>query len=219
MPDRPVRLLIVDDHPIVRQGIVELLGRHKDIEVVAQAEDAQEGLALIRQQTFDLAIVDLSLRGLSGMELIKQLQAEYPSLPVLVLSMHDELFYAERALRAGARGYIMKQEALEKIDEAIKTVLSGEVFVSQTVSAKVLHRFVSGASSRNEDAVEILSDREFEVYQLLGQGYGTRQIADMLHISHKTVETYRANIKNKLRLRNASELVQSAVQWVQTALR
>lgn len=219
MSSRPARLLIVDDHPIVRQGLVELLGRHKDVEVVAQAENAQEGLALIRQQAFDLAIVDLSLRGLSGIELIRQLQTEFPELPILVLSMHDELFYAERALRAGAKGYIMKQEALEKINKAIQTVLSGEVFVSDTVSAKMLHHFVGGAAGRDANAVEMLSDREFEVYQLLGQGYGTRQIAEMLHISHKTVETYRANIKNKLRLRNASELVQSAVQWVQSAIR
>ncbi|HEX7069924.1 MAG TPA: response regulator transcription factor [Rhodothermales bacterium] len=221
LPDRiPVkraRLLIVDDHPIVRQGLVELLGDNDSVSVTSQAESAGEALELIRTKKFDLAVVDLSLRGLSGLELIKLVQVEAPDLPILVLSMHDELFYAERALRAGARGYIMKQEALEKINDAIQKVLSGEVYVSDTVSARMLHRFIGGSAPPPESDVEALSDRELEVFQLLGQGYGTRQISNLLHISPKTVESYRANIKTKLQLRNASELVQTAVQWVQSS--
>lgn len=211
------RLLIVDDHPIVRQGLVELLGDNETVEVTGQAATAHEALELIRKHRFDLAVVDLSLRGLSGLELIKLVQVEVPDLPILVLSMHDELFYAERALRAGAHGYIMKQEALDKINEAIGKVLSGEIYVSESVSARMLQRFVGGGAPPPESAVESLSDRELEVFQLLGQGYGTRQVSDMLHISPKTVESYRANIKTKLQLKNASELVQAAVQWVQSS--
>ena len=211
------RLLIVDDHPIVRQGLVELLGDNETVEVTGQAASAHEALELIRKHRFDLAVVDLSLRGLSGLELIKLVQVEVPDLPILVLSMHDELFYAERALRAGAHGYIMKQEALDKINEAIGKVLSGEIYVSESVSARMLQRFVGGGAPPPESAVESLSDRELEVFQLLGQGYGTRQVSDMLHISPKTVESYRANIKTKLQLKNASELVQAAVQWVQSS--
>lgn len=220
LPDglvKRARLLIVDDHPIVRQGLVELLGDNKAVSVTGQAETATEALDLIRQRQFDLAVVDLSLRGLSGLELIKLVQVEAPDLPMLVLSMHDELFYAERALRAGAHGYIMKQEALEKINDAIDKVLSGEIYVSESVSARMLHRFVGGGVPPPENEVEALSDRELEVFQLLGQGYGTRQISEMLHISPKTVESYRANIKTKLQLKNASELVQTAVQWVQSS--
>ncbi len=211
------RLLIVDDHPIVRQGLVELLGDNETVEVTGQAASADEAMELVRNQSFDLAVVDLSLRGLSGLELMKLIQAETPDLPVLVLSMHDELFYAERALRAGAHGYIMKQEALDRINEAIRKVLNGEIYVSQSVSAKMLQRFVGGGTQAVEDEIGALSDRELEVFQLLGQGYGTRQISEMLHISPKTVESYRANIKTKLQLKNASELVQTAVQWVQSS--
>lgn len=207
----------MDDHPIVRQGLVELLGDNDTVEVTGQAASAHEALDLIRKQRFDLAVVDLSLRGLSGLELIKLVKVESPELPILVLSMHDELFYAERALRAGAHGYIMKQEALDRINEAIRKVLGGEIYVSQNVSAKMLQRFVGGSSVPAEDDVEALSDRELEVFQLLGQGYGTRQISELLHISPKTVESYRANIKTKLQLKNASELVQTAVQWVQSS--
>ena len=205
------RLLIVDDHPIVRQGLVELLGDNETVEVTGQAASADEAMELVRKQSFDLAVVDLSLRGLSGLELIKLIQVETPDLPVLVLSMHDELFYAERALRAGAHGYIMKQEALDRINEAIRKVLNGEIYVSQSVSSKMLQRFVGGGTQAAEDDISALSDRELEVFQLLGQGYGTRQISEMLHISPKTVESYRANIKTKLQLKNASELVQTAV--------
>jgi DNA-binding NarL/FixJ family response regulator len=211
------RLLIVDDHPIVRQGLAQLIDRQSDLCVESEAEAAEEGLQMIRDGAFDMVIVDLSLRGLSGLELIKQIKTEFPELPVLVLSMHDELFYAERALRAGAKGYIMKQEAIEKVIEAIRKVLRGEVYVSKEVSDKLLYKFISGEPGENVSPVERLSDRELEVFQLVGQGYGTRQVAEMLHLSIKTVESYRANIKDKLRLKNAAELMQHAVQWVQSS--
>ena len=212
---RKARVLIVDDHPIVRQGLVQLIDRQNDLLVGAEAEDASGAMAHLRRQPFDIAIVDLSLPGVSGIELIKQVQAEKPDLPVLVLSMHDEQFYAERALRAGARGYIMKQEAIERVVEAVRKVLRGEIYVSQQVADKLLHKLVSGEGTPIGSPVERLSDRELEVFQLLGQGFGTRQVAEMLHLSVKTIESYRANIKDKLQLRNASELVQHAVQWVQ----
>ena len=211
------RLIIVDDHPVVRQGLAELLSAREGLDVVGQAADADQALELVRHHAYDLALVDLSLGGLSGLELIKNLKTECPTLPVLVLSMHDEMFYAERALRAGARGYITKEQAVEEIHSAIDVVLSGEIYVSEEVSAKMLHRFVEGSGGFESSDVELLSDRELEVFQLLGQGYGTRQVAEMLHISPKTVESYRANIKEKLHLRNAAELVQTAVQWVQAS--
>jgi DNA-binding NarL/FixJ family response regulator len=209
------RLLIVDDHPIVRQGLSELINRQADMTVTAKAEDAAEATELVRAQEFDLVVVDLSLRGLSGLELIKQLGTEYPSVPVLVLSMHDELFYAERALRAGAKGYIMKQEPIEKILYAVRQLLRGEIYVSKEVANKMLHKFISGDATQAGSPIERLSDRELEVFQLIGQGFGTRQVAEMLNLSVKTVESYRANIKDKLQLKNAIALVQHAVQWVQ----
>lgn len=215
-PVRKARLLIVDDHPIVRQGLTQLLDRQHDLQVAGEAENAEDALALLRREAFEVAVVDLSLPGVSGIELIKQIQSETPELPVLVLSMHDEQFYAERALRAGARGYIMKQEAIERVIEAIRKVLRGELYVSQEIADKLLYKLVSGDGRGLESPVERLSDRELEVFRLLGQGFGTRQVAEMLHLSIKTIESYRANIKDKLHLKNAAELVQHAVQWVQT---
>lgn len=214
---KKAQLLIVDDHPIVRQGLVQLIDRQDDLQVCGEAESTEEAMELIRNQSFDIAIVDLSLPGISGVELIKQIKAEQPDLPVLVLSMHDEQFYAERALRAGAMGYIMKQEAIEQVIEAIRRVLQGELYLSKPVADRMLYKFVSGDAEQETSAVDRLSDRELEVFQLIGQGYGTRQVAEMLHLSVKTIESYRANIKSKLQLKNATELMQQAVQWVQTA--
>lgn len=210
------RLLIVDDHPIVRQGLAQLIDRQADLQVAGESDDAEEAIALIRSESFDAAIIDLSLPGVSGIELIRQIQTEAPFMPVLVLSMHDEQFYAERALRAGARGYIMKEVATERVVEAVRKVLRGEIYVSREVADRLLSKIVSGDGSPIGSPVERLSDRELEVFQLLGKGYGTRQVAEMLHLSIKTVESYRANIKDKLQLKNAAELVQHAVQWVQT---
>ncbi len=213
---KQARLLIVDDHPIVRHGLVELISRQEGLMVSGEAEEAEAALALVQAKAFDIVLVDLSLQGLSGLELIKQVKEAYDNLPMLVLSIHDEAFYAERALRAGARGYVMKQEPVETILYAIRRVLDGEIYVSDRVSKKMLHKFIGGKPEREGSLVERLSGRELEVFQLIGQGYGTRQIAEMLFLSIKTIESYRAKIKDKLRLKNASELIQHAVQWVQT---
>ena len=211
------RLLIVDDHPIVREGLSELINREMDVKVVAAADSADQALEILRRDVIDVAVVDLSLPGLSGIELIRMIREEFPQVPVLVLSMHDERFYAERALRAGARGYVMKQESIDHVIEAIRKVRRGDLYVSDEVAERMLFRLVSG-DGKNEPEVQRLSARELEVFQLIGQGYSTREIAEMLQLSIKTIESYRANIKEKLSLRNAAELMQHAVKWVQLTL-
>ena len=212
-----MRILIVDDHPVVREGLSELLSREPDITVAGAARDAEEAIDILRTMAVDVAVIDLSLPGLSGTELIRKIRSEFRDLPVLVLSMHEEQFYAERALRAGAHGYIMKQEPTEKLVGAIRKVYDGDLFVSDNVAKRMLLRIVAG--QEDEDSpVSSLSGRELEVFQLIGQGYGTRVIAEMLQLSIKTIESYRANLKQKLNLKNASELVQYAVKWTQHSL-
>lgn len=211
------RLLIVDDHPVVREGLSELINREMDVKVVAAADTADKALDILRADRIDVAIVDLSLPGLSGIELIRMIRDEFPKIPVLVLSMHDEQFYAERALRAGARGYVMKQESTDHVIEAVRKVRRGDLYVSDDVAEKMLFRIVAG-DGHDEQDVQRLSARELEVFQLIGQGTSTREIAEMLHLSIKTIESYRANIKDKLGLKNAAELMQHAVQWVQFTL-
>lgn len=214
------RLLIVDDHPVVRQGLAELLNQEPDFTVCGQANNAVQGLSAARTLSPDLAIVDLSLRGSSGLDLIKDIHAFLPKLPVLVLSMYDETIYAERALRAGARGYVMKHEAAESVFTAIRRLLAGQFYVSEAMNSRMVHRFASGraptpgAADGGKDMIDSLSDRELQVLQLIGQGKGTRLIAEELHISVKTVETHRAHLKEKLRLPDASGLVRFAIEWV-----
>jgi DNA-binding NarL/FixJ family response regulator len=162
----------------------------------------------------DLVVVDIALKKTSGMELIKDIKVQYPGLPVLTLSMHDEAVYGERALRAGAKGYIMKQEATDKVVTAIRRVLAGEVYISDGMAAKMVGRLVGSASDRGVSPIERLSDRELEVFRLIGEGYGTREMAEKLHLSVKTIETYRAHIKDKLGFQDANELLRSAIQWV-----
>lgn len=210
------KILVVDDHPIVRQGLSLLINQEEDLQVCGEAENAHEALNAIESLEPDMAIVDISLEGVNGVELIKNIKARFPGLLILVLSMHDESLYAERALRAGANGYIMKQEANEKVMEAIRQVLAGEIYVSDKLASKMLHQFVAGKSTPDGSLVQRLSDRELEVFQLIGQGHGTRQIAEELHLSVKTIESYRAHIKDKLKLKNATELVRYAIQWVQS---
>ncbi len=208
------KILIVDDHPIVRQGLAELVNHENDLAVCGQAEDAHQALKAIKELRPSMAVVDISLRETSGIELIKDINVQYPKLPVLALSMHDESLYAERALRAGAKGYIMKAEATEKVITAIRKILNGEIYVSDKMAAKMVRKLVGGKAEISTSPVERLSDRELEVFHLIGKGYGTRQISERLHLSIKTIETYRAHIKKKLSLANAAELLQHAIQWV-----
>ena len=212
-------VLIVDDHPIVRQGLAQLINQENDLLVCGQAEDAHEAIQAIREFDPDLVIVDISLKDTSGVELIKDLKVQYPDLPVLTLSMHDEAVYGERALRAGASGYIMKQEATEKVVTAIRRVLAGEVYVSDGMAAKMVSKLVGGGTSKKTGSpIESLSDRELEVFRMIGEGFNTREMAEKLHLSVKTIETYRAHIKDKMGLQDANELLRSAIQWVNAGL-
>ncbi|OPY79344.1 MAG: Oxygen regulatory protein NreC [Syntrophorhabdus sp. PtaU1.Bin153] len=210
------KIFIVDDHPIVRKGLSQLINQEADLVVCGEAANAESALENLKKLKPDLAIVDISLKGVDGIELIKQMKVRYSNLPVLVVSMHDESLFAERALRVGARGYIMKQEAIENMMEAIRKVLRGELYISERVSATIVKKFIDGKSESTSSPEELLSDRELEVFQLIGQGIGTREIAEQLHVSVKTVEAYRANIKEKLSLKNATELLKHAMHWVET---
>jgi len=211
---RKIRVLVVDDHPIVRQGLSQLINQEPDLMVCGQAEDARTALEAIDPSQPDILIVDVSLDGPDGIELLKTVRAKDARLPVLILSMHDESLYAERALRAGANGYIMKQEATERVLVAIRQILGGEVYVSERMAKKMVQQFIGGSGVSKRSIIDELTDRELEVFRLIGQGHGTRQIAEELHLSVKTVESYYAHIKEKLSLKNARELVQHAVQWV-----
>jgi DNA-binding NarL/FixJ family response regulator len=214
---RKKTVLVVDDHPIVRQGLMLLINQEDDLAVCGVAEEMQSALRAIQTSKPDILIVDISLNGPDGLEVLKNIRITWPHLPVLILSMHDESIYAERALRAGANGYIMKQEATEKVLVALRRILSGEIYVSDRIANSMLRHYVRGghASEHSSDhsSVAELTDRELEVFRLIGEGHGTRQIAEALHLSVKTVESYQAHIKEKLSLRSARELVQHAVQW------
>lgn len=210
------RILILDDHPIMRQGLAQLLGQEPDLQVCAEANEAKEALDKIARTAPDLLLADLSLPGRSGLELIKDLQLQYPDLKVLVLSMHDESLYAERVLRAGGRGYVMKQEGGKKLLEAIRKVLDGQIYVSEKISSKILEIFAGRKQQAAASPVETLTDRELEVFQLIGQGLSTQGIATRLSVSAKTVEVHRVNIKSKLQLSSLPELVHNAVLWVES---
>ena len=207
------RILIVDDHPMMRNGLAQLINNEPGLKVIAEADTAGQAINLAAKQKFDLALLDISLPDKSGLELIKDLRALQPELPILVVSMHDEMIYAERVLRAGGRGYIMKQAGGEKFLGAIRQVLAGQIFVSDKMSARILEIFSGRQSKAASSPVQKLSDREFEVFQLIGQGIGTRDLAAQLHLSVKTVEVHRANIKKKLNLKSAPDLVRQAVRW------
>ena len=206
------RIVIVDDHPLFRKGLEQLLNSSNGFVVCGEAGNAAEALGVIRKIKPDLAIVDLSLPGANGIELIKNIRAEFPKLPVLTLSMHDESLYALRSLRAGAQGYVMKEEALENVVTAIGEVLAGRPYLSREMSAKLITNFATGTDESN--LTDLLSDRELEILELIGKGRDVAEIAQALHISAKTVETHRAHIKEKLNLKNAREVIRFAVQWV-----
>lgn len=212
------KVFLVDDHPLMRQGIAQLINGQPDMTVCGEADDASSGLRGIEACHPDAAIVDISLRGTNGIELIKNLKALYKFLPILVLSMHDENVYAQRVLRAGALGYVMKQDAAEKVVAALRRILSGEIYVSDKVGSQMLHQALSGRGKPNASPVDRLSDRELEVIQAIGRGKATREIAKELKVSVKTIESHRAHIKDKLGLKNASELVKFSVQWVESEI-
>jgi DNA-binding NarL/FixJ family response regulator len=210
---RKKTVFVVDDHPIVRQGLALLINREPDLTVCGEAEEMHAALSAIPVAKPDILIVDISLNGPDGLELLKNIRITSPRLPVLILSMHDESIYAERALRAGANGYIMKQEATENVLVALRRILNGEIYVSGRIANSMLQHYVHGASPSPQSSISELTDRELEVFRLIGEGHSTRQIAEELHISVKTVESYQAHIKEKLSLRSARELVQHAIQW------
>jgi DNA-binding NarL/FixJ family response regulator len=205
-------VFIVDDHPLLRQGLALMINREQDLSVCGEAEEALAAMRGIGEKNPDILIVDISLNGPDGLDLLKNLRTLYPSLPVLILSMHDESIYAERALRARANGYIMKAEASEKVLVAVRRILGGDIYLSDRMANKLLHQYVSGTPADMTSRLSTLSDRELEVFRLIGEGRGTRQIAEKLHLSVKTVETYQAHIKEKLSLHSGRELVQHAIQ-------
>jgi DNA-binding NarL/FixJ family response regulator len=208
------RILVLDDHPMTREGIAHLLAREPDLAIAGQAGTVKAALVAVKAAPPELVLCDLSLSERSGLELIKDLHVLHPEVPVLVFSMHYESLYAERALRAGARGYIMKSEGAAKLLDAIRRVLRGEVYLSQAMRDRAVHRFSHGPAAIKGDNAAALSDRELEVFELIGRAVSTRQIASRLHISTSTVETHRAHIKEKLDLRTAAELIRAAVEWV-----
>jgi DNA-binding NarL/FixJ family response regulator len=208
------KVLLVDDHPIVRHGLKQLIDQEDDLIVCAEAGDTHTAFEKVNSHKPDVVIVDIHLGGTNGIDLIKNIRSQIGDLPVLVISLHEESLFAERALKAGANGYIMKRELTDQIMFALRKVLKGEMYVSDTILSKILHK-VSG-SSLNDSAsdMDILSDRELDVFRLIGQGYTTRQIAEQLHLSIKTIETYRTRVKDKLNLQNTNELLMKAFEWV-----
>lgn len=215
VPSEKTRIFIVDDHPLLRKGLGELINQERDMVVVGEADDAPSGIKGITSIRPDLVIVDISLKSMNGLELIKNIKVLDPSIQILVLSMHDESVYALRVLKAGAKAYVMKQEMVEKVMEAIRRIRAGKVFVSDRVATQMLSTVVDGGDPSKYSPIDSLSDRELEIVALIGSGTATREIADKLHISIKTVESHRAHIKDKLKLENATQLVQFCVRWVE----
>jgi DNA-binding NarL/FixJ family response regulator len=208
-----VKIFLVDDHPLVREWLTNLIHQQPDLVICGESEAASPALQEISATKPDVAIVDISLKRGSGIELIKNLKASHSGVAVIVLSMHDERLYAERALRAGARGYIMKSETAKKVITAIRQVLDGKIYMSESLAAEFAEKFVDGRLPSGGSLIEQLSDRELEVFQLLGKGYETRQVAEMMKVSMKTVQAHCAHIKEKLKLTNAAELLREAVRW------
>ena len=209
-------ILVADDHPMTRAGVAQLIDKQPDIQVCYEAGHPAEALDAIARECPDLLVTDMTMPGRSGIEFIKDVLALHPTLPILVLSMHDEVIYAERALRAGARGYIMKEAGGEKLLAAIRRVLSGQVYLSEEMSTRILDNLSGRKPRGSHSPIEKLSDREFEVFQLIGQGKSTKDIARQLNLSSKTVDVHRAHIKVKLELKDATALVRHAVRWVET---
>ena len=216
LPPARKHLLLVDDHPMMRAGLAQLINKQPDMAVCCEAGDPAEAMMKIARGQPDMVVTDITMPGRSGVEFIKDLIALHPQLPILVISMHDEMIYAERVLRAGARGYIMKEAGAEKLVAAIRHVMTGQVYVSAQLSAKLLDNLTSNRPRGSSSPIEKLSDREFEIFQLIGQGKNTRDIASQLHLSPKTVDVHRGNIKVKLELKDGTSLIRHAVRWVET---
>jgi DNA-binding NarL/FixJ family response regulator len=210
------RVFIVDDHTLVREWLANLLRQEHDLEVCGQADSAATALSEMTAQSPAIAIIDLSLKGGSGLDLIKDLRRHCPNTQVVVLSMHEEIYFIERSFRAGARGYVTKRDSTERIVEAIRAVLAGQVYAAADVLAQLTERMVGHAAAKQPGSVELLSDRELEVFRRLGEGQGTRRISTEMNLSMKTVQAYSARIKEKLGLVNISELVRAAVRWVES---
>lgn len=211
---KTIKVLLVEDHPMFRERLAHLINKDLEMEVCGEADNIQQAMALITATQPDVAIVDITLQGSSGLELIKDLRAQGIHLPVLVLSMHNETLYAERVLKAGAKGYISKNEAASEVMEAIRRVVGGGIYVSGRVTERMLERVSNTGGGAVAKGVSALTDREIEVFQLVGHGRNSREIAQQLNLGETTVETYRARIKEKLEIRNAAELYQRAAQWV-----
>ena len=207
------KIVIVDDHPIVLEGFKKLINSEADFDVVGTAETSADAIDVIRESEPDVAMVDLSLKESSGIELIKDLQVICPNVRILVVSLHDEEIYAERVLRAGARGFVMKAEAVDDIINAVRKVAAGEIYLSSKMQSKMLENMASGRNTNNLDPIGILSDRELEVFQMIGHGMKTKNIAERLNLSVKTIETYKSHLKIKLQLKDGVELIQRAVEW------
>ncbi|MGC4067223.1 MAG: response regulator transcription factor [Polyangiaceae bacterium] len=207
------RILIVDDHPLLRKGMTALINQETDLVVVAEASNASEAIRLITAQPFDLVTIDISLPGSDGLDLVRSIHQSHPQLALLVLSMHDEVLYAERALRAGAMGFVMKQEAADTLLHAIRRILLGHTHVSERIATRMLKKLTSTVAAPGQRSLDCLSDRELTVFRMIGQGRTTRQIAEELHVSIKTVETHRAHLKEKLGISSGAELVRCACVW------
>ena len=217
MPTRlsqKIRIMIVDDHPLIREGLRSLITKQPDMEIIGESDDEDTALRLVRQERPDVMIIDISLKQGTGIELIKQVHAMDKRIKMIVSSMHDERLFAERALKAGALGYLNKQESSRRVLEAIRCVMEGEVYLSDQMSQHLLASLAGRGLKRDQSPIETLSDRELQVFELVGQGLAVREIAERLHLSPKTVERYRENIKHKLNLESASKLVREATQWV-----
>jgi len=211
-----IKILIVDDHPVVREGLTAIINHEKDLVVCGCADDNHQALKAVAELKPEIVIADISLKNSDGIELVKNIHHRYPKLTAIVLSVHDESVYAERALRAGARAYLMKEVVSENIINAIRTVLKGEIYVSDKISKKFLHKIAGDKTDKTKTSIENLSDREFEIFRLISEGHKASQIAKKLHLSIKTVETYRARLKEKLNLDNAAELLQYAIKWAKS---
>jgi DNA-binding NarL/FixJ family response regulator len=214
--ENKTQVLIVDDHPIIRDGLATIVNHERDMNVCGQADDAYQALKAVTELKPDIVVTDISLKNSDGIDLTKSIKIRYPRLPVIIFSVHDESLYAERALLAGAKAYLMKDAISENIIKAIRTVLSGEIYVSDTISKKFLHKIAGDKAGTAKTPVENLSDREFEIFRLIGEGLKASKIAKRLHLSIKTIETYRSRIKEKLNLADAAELLRYSIKWAKS---